>query len=135
VIFSSDIPLWQIPRDAYRQAMVSYSELIFKVKNKGELGKYLTGKLEYVMKRMNYSLGETYILGDSPLVLLTALQSPWEPDPSSSKYVIMHAPKITKNGLCEENPDGREIRVYTDLDVRLLFEDFFNKLELFNAKH
>jgi purine nucleosidase len=131
VVFNnSDIPVWQIPRDAYRQCIVSYPELLVRVSDKGETGKFLCERLGEVMKKMNKTLGETYILGDSPLVLLTALQSPWEADPSSSKYILHRAPKINDSGLYDDNPDGRFIRVYTDLDTRLLFEDFFAKIVL-----
>jgi len=136
IIFNnSDIPIWQVPRNAYRQALLSYSELLLKVKTQGEIGEYLSKKIENVMKmtqKFNYLLGETYILGDSPLVLLTALQSSFEPDPSSSRYVLKHAPKINDSGLYDENPSARNIHVYTNLDIRLMFEDFFAKLTLFN---
>jgi hypothetical protein len=77
-------------------------------------------------------MGETYILGDSPLVLLTALQSSFEADPSSSTYVIKNAPKINEQGAYEYNHKGRNIRVYTQLDVQLMFNDFFAKLKLMN---
>ncbi|MBN1518182.1 nucleoside hydrolase [Candidatus Sumerlaeota bacterium] len=134
VVFNhSDIPLWQIPRDAYRQALASYSELLCRVKDKGALGKFLMERLDDLMQRANRSLGEAYVLGDSPLVLLTALQSSWEPDPSSSRYVIMPAPRIDDAGLYDANPDGRKIRIYTELDVRLMFEDFYAKIALFNV--
>lgn len=133
VLFNqSSIPIWQIPRDAYRQALTSYSELIYKVKGKGEVGNYLVSRLEHLMTQANRSLGEAYVLGDSPLVLLTALQSSWESDPSSSKYKIKPAPTVDDSGVFEENSFGREIRVYYDLDIRLMFEDFFAKLSLFS---
>jgi len=138
IIFNnSDIPIWQVPRNAYRQALLSYSELLLKVKTQGKIGEYLSQKIENVMKmtqKFNYLIGETYILGDSPLVLLTALQSSFEADPSSSKYVLKHAPKINDSGLYEEIPSSRNIRVYTNLDIRLMFEDFFSKLTLFNNR-
>jgi len=135
VIFNqSQIPIWQVPRDAYRQALTSYSELVSKVKNKGQIGKFLVERLEDLMMRAQGSLGEAYVLGDSPLVLLTALQSSWEVDPSSSKYLLKEAPKITNAGLFQENPSGREIRVYYDLDIRLMFEDFFSKLSPYNEQ-
>jgi len=41
-----------------------------------------------MVQKFNLKIGETYIMGDSPLVLLTALQSSFEADPSSSSYVI-----------------------------------------------
>ncbi len=135
VIFNvSGIPLWQVPRNAYRQAVISYSELLLRVKPKGKIGKYLVNKIESVMKltqKSNLLLGETYILGDSPLVLLTALQSSFNADSSSSKYILKSAPKINDSGLYEINSSGRNIRVYTGLDIRLMFEDFCSKLTLF----
>lgn len=134
VIFNkSSIAIWQVPRNAYRQCLLSYAQLLLKVKTKGELGKYLADKIENIMKRLgNYGLniGETYVLGDSPLVLLTALQSSFEADPSSSKYAIKMAPRINDLGGYEFNEKGRSIRVYDSLDTNLMFEDLFTKLEL-----
>jgi len=135
VIFnSSDIPIWQVPRDTYRQALYSYSELVYKIKSNGATGKFLVRKLEDLMKKAKGSLGEAYVLGDSPLVLLTALQAPWSSDPSSSKYVIKLTPKINDSGFYEENSEGRKIRVYTNLDTRLMFDDLVAKLALFKMK-
>lgn len=136
VIFNvSGISIWQVPRDAYRQALYSYSELVYKIKPNGIVGKFLVDKIEDVMKKSKGSLGEAYILGDSPLVLLTALQAPWSTDPSSSKYVIKSTPKINDSGLYEENSEGRKIRVYTNLDTRLLFDDLVAKLVLLKMKN
>lgn len=132
----TQLPVWQVPRNVYRQALVSYSQLRVKVGTQGALGKYLIGTLESLMAVLNkvdYPLGETYILGDSPLVLFTALQSSFEPDPSSSLYVVKTAPKINAQGLYEYNPAGRNIRVYDRIDTWLMLDDFFSKLELFNA--
>ncbi len=135
VIFNkSSIPIWQVPRNAYRQVLLPYSSLVLKIKTQGKIGAYLSNTLENLLQRIakfNLNLGETYILGDSPLVLLTALQSSFEADPSSSQYVLRPSPLINEQGLYEINSSGRNIRVYTALDVRLLFEDFFSKLTLF----
>lgn len=131
VIFNvSDIQIWQVPRDAYRQPLYSYAELAYKIGNAGELGKYLKGRLDDLMSRAKGTLGETYVLGDSPLVLLTALQSTWEPDPSSSSYVLKQAPIINNLGAYLSNPSGRSIRVFTRLDTRLIFEDMLAKFAL-----
>ncbi|WP_121355617.1 nucleoside hydrolase [Flavisolibacter nicotianae] len=126
------VPIWQVPRNAYRQAILSYAQLLTKIKPRGNVGTYLTGVLENTMKWLNpyVNIGEVYILGDSPLVLLTALQSSFEADPSSSEYVTRPAPLINAQGGYEYNHRGRSIRVYTRLDTSLLFEDFFAKLEL-----
>lgn len=133
VIFnSSKIPLWQVPRNAYRQALFSNAEIYSKLKGKGPIAAFLIEKLDDLFSRAGYSLGEAYILGDSPLVLLTALQSAWEADASSSGYVNRTAPFINNKGLYKEMNSSRYIRVYTTLDVRLMLDDFISKLSLLN---
>jgi len=136
VIFNkSSIPIWQVPRNVYRQVIMPYSSLLLKVKTQGKIGGYLTAALERIMRtaiKYNFNVGEVYITGDSPLVLLTALQSTFEPDPSSSFYVLRPSPLINNQGIYEVNHKGRNIRVYTQLDVQLLLDDFYSKLVLFN---
>jgi len=136
VVFNrSAIPIWQVPRSSYRQMIIPYSSLVVKVKSQGKIGEYLVNALERVMQmgvKFNFNIGEVYIIGDSPLVLLTALQSTFEPDPSSSRYVLRPSPLINKEGLYEVNTSGRNIRVYSLLDAHLVYEDFFSKLYMFN---
>jgi len=61
VIFNqSPIRIWQVPRDACRQALTSYAELLYKVQDKGKPGAYLIERLSDLMKRANRSLGEAY---------------------------------------------------------------------------
>jgi purine nucleosidase len=136
VIFNkSAISIWQIPRNVYRQVMMPYSSLLLKVKKQGKIGEYLTDNIERVMKmsiKYNFNVGEIYIVGDSPLVLLTALQSSFEPDPSSSFYALRPSPLINNQGIYEVNHKGRNIRVYTQLDTHLMLDDFYSKLQLFN---
>ena len=74
-------------------------------------------------------MGEIYILGDSPLVLLTALQTGWAPEPASSFSITRPIPTIGDNGLYIQNDNGRPIRVFTQLDNRLLFEDMIAKFK------
>jgi inosine-uridine nucleoside N-ribohydrolase len=132
VVFNdSPIPVWQVPRNVYRQCLVSMTELLNEVRPAGRIGAYLyrhVADIFTLAAGAGLNLGETYILGDSPLVLLTALQSSFQPDPSSSRYVTRHAPQINNDGSYAEPTNGRQIRVYTDLDVRLMFSDLFTKL-------
>jgi len=131
------LPLWQVPRNAYRQVLLSYAQLRTQVRPRGAIGKYLGGSVESLMARLPHyhlNIGETYILGDSPLVLLTALQSSFEADPSSSEYVLRPAPRLTAQGTYEFAPGARLIRVYQRLDTFLLLTDFFAKLELNNLQ-
>ena len=138
VIFNtSNIKLWQVPRNVYRQPITSDAELLTRVKGKGQLGNHLYGVMAEAfgkLNKWNIPIGEVYIYGDNPLVLLTAIQSSFEPDPSSSTYVVKQAPKVNDAGVYETNLEGRNIRVYQQLDNRLLFEDFFAKLELLSSQ-
>ena len=128
----SDIPIWQVPRDAYRQCMYSMAEMLTEVQPLGAAGAYLTQSITQLMARLKsfHPMGEVYILGDSPLVLLTALQSGFEPDPASSYYEVRQAPAIAADGTYRYRHDGRPIRVYSRIDVRLMFADMVAKLKL-----
>lgn len=137
VLFNdSDLPLWQVPRNMYRQCLVSDLELRRRVGEQGRLGAFLLEAVRQVSRRgwaAGHGFAETYALGDSPLVLLTALQSHFQPDSSSSDHVVAPAPLLDDAGAYVAQADGRPIRVYTRLDVRLMFEDMFAKLEAFAA--
>lgn len=114
VVFNkSDMRIWQIPRDVYRQCMYSMTELEVKVRPYGKLGAYLYDSLANLMKQFGArgSMGETYILGDSPLVLMTALMSNFEADPASSHYQYVTIPTIADDGSYRYNHGGRQIRV------------------------
>jgi inosine-uridine nucleoside N-ribohydrolase len=135
VLFNdSNLPLWQVPRNVYRQCLVSDIELRLRVRSRGALGAFLyeaIASVDRLMASAGHGAAETYALGDSPLVLLTALQSFFQPDPSSSDYVTVAAPTVDEAGAATPRPDGRPIRVYTRVDTRLMFEDMFGKLEAF----
>jgi len=127
----TSVPVWQVPRDVYRQCLISWAELDARIRPLGEVGRFLAEALDHVASladRRGWNLGEAYALGDSPLVLLTALQSAFQPAPSSSKYVTRPMPTLSSEGQYIENPAGRPVRIYTSVDTRLMFEDMFHKL-------
>lgn len=134
VVFNqSAIPIWQVPRNAYRQTLLSTAEAEARIRPHGAIGELLFDSIAAVADmaaEFGLPLGETYVYGDSPLVLLTALQSSFQADPSSSDYALRPAPRILDDGTAAFGADGRPIRVYTRLDVRLMFEDLFAKLAL-----
>lgn len=135
VLEDSDLPLWQIPRDAYRQCLVSDAELRTRVRSAGELGRYLYDELERVLVAVTQMRGHTYgtyTLGDSPLVLLTALQTVFEPSPAGCRSVVRPAMHVTETGA-RSDERGRDVRVFTHLDTRLMFEDLFAVLAEFGA--
>lgn len=136
VLFAAaDLTIWQVPRPVYRQCLVSESELRARVASAGPLGAHLVAETDHVMRMVAHHggpQGETYALGDSPLVLLTALQSVFEADSSSSSHVVRPTPEITADGTYRAVADARPMRIYTQVDVRLMFEDMFLKIDEFS---
>lgn len=137
VVFNdSDLVLWQVPRNMYRQCLVSDAELRHRVESTGAVGKYLYDALDTVRTKLSDyigGIGETYALGDSPLVLFTVLESFFQPDTSSSDFVFRPCPRLDDHGAALPSVDGRPVRVFTRLDVRLMFEDMFTKIAEFDA--
>jgi len=131
VVFNrSAVPIWQVPRNSYRRMLFSMAELD-AMKERGGTGAWLANQisgLSDAAAKMGLKVGEAYALGDSPLVTLTALQSSFEPDPSSSDYVVLPAPTVQADGTCKPDPKGKPIRVYVTIDTRLTFGDMLAKL-------
>jgi purine nucleosidase len=126
--------LWQVPRNAYRQCLVSHAELQTRVRPYGALGHFLCEAIEKLLDNMSgrgLRMGETYVLGDQPLVSLTALQTAFEPSPASSFFVERDTPTLLPDGKYGPGTMSRPIRIYTQIDTRLMFEDFYQKLALF----
>lgn len=131
VVFNhSALMIWQFPRDVYRQCLYSYAELKYRLRDCGKTGLFLLEQLEDIMRRSGGSLGEAYVLGDSPLSLATALQSAWEKDASSTEYVIRQTPVINDEGFYTSETGQRHIRIFTKVDARLMLEDMIYKLQL-----
>jgi purine nucleosidase len=132
VVFNdSDLRVWQVPRDAYVQVLASRAEMLTRMRPHGPLGAHLYDALGHTSEL--WGLGETYVLGDSPLVLLTALVSNFTPIPSSSRWVDRPRPRLTDSGGYEANPDGPPLRIFTHLDTRVLLEDLYAQLALHAA--
>lgn len=123
----SDVRLWQIPRDAYRRCLYGLDEIELKIKPYGKIGAYLYESLGGMRR---FSSKEEYVLGDSPLVLMSSLQTFFEPDTASSDFVEVAAPRITDEGLYDFSAPGRKIRVYTTIDTALMFRDMETKIQL-----
>ncbi|MET0363921.1 MAG: hypothetical protein ABW169_04645, partial [Sphingobium sp.] len=85
-----------------------------------------------------FNTGETWSLGDNPLVLLTALTG-WVPsnrqpplrfeNTDSSHYDEISGPRMSADGTVTPGEGKRKIRVYRSIDTRMLFDDFYAKME------
>ena len=146
VFNQSTVPLWQVPAEAYGACLVSTTELQARVAPAGKVGRWLYDKLldaEARLAGFRINTGETYTLGDNPLVLLTALTD-WPPtrlgkqpiyeNTSSSPFKDEAAPMLDQKGHPQPRQEGRRIRIYRDLDTRMMLEDFFAKLAVSQDK-
>lgn len=120
----SDLTVWQVPRDVYRQALYGIAEIEDKIAPLGRIGQYLNEKLHRFGS-------DTYVLGDSPMVLISTLTTTFEPGAASSFYEVIKTPYITDEGLYDFSRPGRELIVYKTIDTRLLFGDMESKLRKF----
>lgn len=129
VIFSSKVPVWQVPMSLYKVMAVSLAELQLKVRPCGEIGKYLFEQMvdfNHVAAKyeMAWPHGEIWGLGDQGTiaVLMEELEK--------VSYDLVPAPRIAEDMTYIHGQNSREIRVYNYLDARLTLEDFFAKLQL-----
>jgi hypothetical protein len=116
VFEDSMVPLWQVPQAAYRQCQFSIAELTEVMRPMSPLTEWLYDR--FTTPPPWVELGGAWPLGDSPLVLLTALST------ESSTCSVRTTPRIDSKFKYVPNPTGRMISVYERLDTRLLFADF-----------
>lgn len=128
VVFNdSDLQIWQVPRNVFRQMLIGLAELE-ELAASGPLGQFLWQQVVAAHQRLAanlppfiFSEGESLMLGDTALVALTALQSAFQPDSSSSGFVTRPTPTLLSDGSYRPNPQGRPMRIYTRIDTRLTF--------------
>lgn len=116
VVERSDIPLWQVPQGAYRQMQYPISAMRTRLRAVSPFGKWLYD--HFTTPPSFIDVGGTWPLGDSPLVLLTAISA------ESSTARDLPARRILPDGRYGAPVPGRKVRVYETLDARLVFDDF-----------
>jgi inosine-uridine nucleoside N-ribohydrolase len=130
IVFESNIPLWQIPSNVYSGMHITLSELIQKVKPNGAIGKFLAEEMIAFNDYMGglgvnhlFPHGESWSIGDQPTISVL-LQNPGNE--------CWHTEKAVINGdmTYGKSTNGREIRVYDEIDKRMTLDDFFAKLTL-----
>ena len=109
VLARSDLAVTQVPLETYRRCEHSVAELEEDLGQAGRVGAWLWQRLVELPIPDFVEQGETWPLGDSPPVLLTALTD-------------------TTSAWTEVASDGAPRRVVTDVDVRLLVADLLAKL-------
>ncbi|MBB2903288.1 hypothetical protein FHR75_004130 [Kineococcus radiotolerans] len=127
VVFNqSEVPIWQVTSQAYSQCLVSFAELECALGRCGKVGPYLLNALnEFVVdlgSRLRF--GDAFSLGDSPLVLLTALNA-FADSAGTSQWDTIPTPRLAADLTYASRPEGRPLRNYTLIDTRLMHGDLF----------
>lgn len=135
VVFKSSMPLWQIPKNVYKEFTISLAELQLKVMPYGQIGKYLFQQMvdfnTAAAKISHWPHGEIWNLGDEGTI--AALMEETE---KNDIYDEVEAPIFAEDMTYihgETNNYGkknRKIRVYKTMNARLDLEDFFAKLQI-----
>lgn len=122
VIERSAIPVWQVPQPAYRQMQLSIAEMRTELYPISDFTHWLYAQFTHPPDFVK--LDGAWPMGDSPLVLLTAISA------ESSASRMLPARAIRPDLRYGDPIPGRTIRVFERLDARLCHADFLAKLKL-----
>ena len=125
-VLKSGIDLWLVPSQVYTTITIGIAEIKQRISPLGEIGRHL---YENLMTYNNsegagWTQGESWSLGDSPAIAIAI-------NPGCGHFKMIKAPTVADDTSSVENPKGRLIRQYTDVDSRYILEDLIAKLELF----
>ena len=128
-VLASNAEIWQTDQSVYCTLEVTLAELKSRIGSCGKIGRYLVEQLEaenQIEYNPNFLLrsGENWVLGDNTtaaVLLMNRLRGNWHVD---------HAPIIKEDLTYQANPNGKLIRVYDSIDVRMTLEDLYAKLSL-----
>ena len=128
-VLASPAEVWQTDQSVYCTLEVTLAELKRRVYPCGKIGRYLYEQLEaenHVEYNPDFLLrtGENWTLGDNTTAAVL-LMNRWR-----GNWHMEHAPIIRDDLTYQANPDGKPIRVYDSVDVRMTLEDLFAKLAL-----
>lgn len=128
IVFNSQIPLWQVPENVYKNMEVSLAELQYKVAPCGKLGNYLFEQMIDFNNRMTEYIawphGESWGLGDQGTVTVLLEEN------NRGNWDFIPAPSFSKEMYYIHKKSNRAIRVYHSLDARFTLEDFYAKLAI-----
>ena len=128
-VLQSGIDLWLVPSQVYTTITIGIAEIKRRISPLGEIGKHLYDNLmKYNFSEgAGWTQGESWSLGDSPAIAIAI-------NPGCGHYKTIKAPKVADDTSSVEDPDGHDIRLYTDVDSRYILEDLIAKLELFTLR-
>ena len=128
-VLASPVEVWQTDQSVYCTLEVTLAEIKSRVCPCGQIGRYLYEQLEaenHVEYNPGFLLrtGENWTLGDNTTAAVL-LMNRWR-----GNWHMEHAPIIREDLTYQADPDGKLIRVYDSIDVRMTLGDLFAKLDL-----
>lgn len=126
VIERSNVPLWQVPQPTYRQMQISVAELGADMRPISPFSRWLYDR--FTSPPDFIDLGGGWPMGDSPLILLSALNA------QSCVMREMPARRIGEKLDYGAEIPGRRITVMEEVDVRFIHADFLARLKLHRAR-
>lgn len=126
VFNESRIRISQVPQHVYRQCAMSIVELELGLRQAGEFGAWLYDR--FTSPPDFAEIGGVWPMGDSPPVMISALTT------ESSSFRTVETPWIDERGGYAPHPDPRELVLYDAVDVRLIFADFFARMQRHHAR-
>ena len=126
LVLKSNIDLWLVPSQVYTTINIGIAEIKKRISPLGDIGKHLYENLISYNNSggAGWTQGESWSLGDSPAIAIAI-------NPGCGHYKTIKAPIVADDTSSVEDPNGRLIRQYIDVDSRYILEDFIAKLELF----
>lgn len=128
VVFASNVALWQVPKDVYKQMNVTLAELQYRVGPCGKIGEYLVRQMiefnDMLGEQLRWPHGESWCIGDQPTISVLL------EDNDRGHYTMKPAPRVAPDLKYIHDQGYRPIRVYHKVDARLTLEDFYAKLAL-----
>ena len=130
VLLESKAGVWQSNIDVYSRYEISMAELASRIRPCGKIGAYLfeqlleENEIEYNIPLPEFRRGENWSLGDNTTIAMLMENQ------ATGHWYMRKAPKINDDMTYSEDPEGKEIRVFTDLDYRMSLEDFYAKMAL-----
>lgn len=122
-VFSSQLPVWQVPMEGYTRMQIGYAELERRIRPCGQVGEYLYRQMVDYGMTAGWVTGESWSIGDQPAIGLAL-------NPGCGHFYTRPAPRFAEDGCYVDCPTNRDIRVYNEIDPRYIIEDLICKLEL-----
>ena len=126
LVLKSSIDLWLVPSQVYTTITIGIAEIKRRISPLGDIGKHLYENLISYNNSggAGWTQGESWSLGDSPAIAIAI-------NPGCGHCKMIKAPIVANDTSSVDDPNGRLIRQYIDVDSRYILEDLIAKLELF----